>query len=1031
MEKKGHDKVFLIRDGQSRKGRFPDALRPYFAKVDDRGLADFLDFAKTYAGELNYFNGENSVDGDWTPFFSSPPEEVLSRLKGHGDIPPHLALYLAFLLLLRHPGKELNKITDRHLDFYYRKVLGLREKAASPDFVHLLFELKKGVRDLLLEKGTAFKAGKDKKGKDLIYVLAGDTIVNRAGIAGLRAVRVDPASGTVFIAPKADSSDGVGGPLDKQSPQWDAFGTQSTTPAEIGFALASPVLLLSEGTRKIDVTLTLSGINAAAVRGTSFEVLLTGPKGWIGPKETSLSPVAGSSGLHTMSLTLSAEEAAVVAYSPKIHGGDFATALPVMQLLIKKENNGRIYKVLREALLTKIKIDVEVKGMTGLTLESDTGSLDPSKPFMPFGINPDAGTTFYVGCNEAFRKEPEEFSFEVLWKVPQDNLADYYQDYTVILAGKTNAEKIVPSNDYFKADLVAPYAVSPISVSLFAAKAGDPVTITSGRAISAAGKGKARSGKKWMLEKQHNLWAKKELERMEMTGKGLIITEKERRNAGEEEEGSSGSSKKGFAELRLTRGFLQREYRDIYTRNIVTYAATGEGDLVLPKEPYTPVMKSIRLNYTATTDDVDITRADEESFLSRGVEFFHITAFGQMREDAYLRERASAAAGGPIRLLPQYRNEGEFYIGVLDIEPLQNLSLLFQLVEGSADPASDKADIKWSILGDNYWRPFTSDEILADGTNSLLKSGIMRFAIPGEASGTNTILPVGMIWLRAAVEKNTDAVCKFAGVLTNAGTALFADRGNDPAHLSSALPPKSITGPVAQIDTIKGVEQPFASFGGAMAENRKGFYTRVSERLRHKNRAVTIWDCERMVLDRFPSIYKVKCIGHTSPDSLIAPGHMTVVVIPDMRNRDSAHVLEPRVDKATLGEIADFVADRTGLFATIHVENPVYEKIKVDFKVAFYRDYEFGHYRDLLNREIIEFLTPWAFDRGTEIVFGGQVHKSVILDFVEDRPYVDYVTLFRMYQDGTGREDKEVIRATGPRSILVSASTHTIELEKA
>jgi hypothetical protein len=1021
MEKTLHDKVFLIRDGQSQKGRYPDALQPSFAKIDDRGLSDFLEFARVYAKELNYFNNENVIEGDWTCFFDKAEEEILSQLQGYGKHPPHLALYIAFLQLMQYPQKELNGITERHLDFYYRKVLGLTEKPFVPDKIHLVLELKKEVQDLLLKKGTSFKAGKDSIGKELLYTIVEDTIINRAKVVDLRSLFVNPVSGLIYIAPKAASIDGLGGVLNKNAPQWDGFGAEAKTEAEIGFALASPVLLLAEGKRKIDITLTLSQIESKKGVECPVEILLTGPKGWLGPKEASLNAVTGFSGIYTFSITLQADEPAIVSYAPKTHGGNFGTNNPIMQILLKKEGKGRGYRFLKSACIVKLKIAVDVSGMSTLALENDAGGLDATKPFMPFGPNPETGSAFYIGCAEALGKDLTELSLDVQWKVPETNLASYYSDYKSTTSSGT-LESIVSSNSYFTADLITTRATFN-NMALFGDAAGAPVSI---KAVfgTTEGRLKTRSGKSSALKKQHTKWSFSEVERMSLTDKGLILSENnERISAGL----GSGDLKKGFVELRLNRSFLHKEYREIYTKNIVTFAAGGGvGTLVLPKEPYTPVMKSIRLNYKAATDDEDITTVDEGSFLCREIEFFHMTAYGQMRDDGYLRKHASFTVGQVIPLLPQYRNEGELYIGVKEIEPLQNLSLLFQVAEGTADPATDKANINWSILSDNYWRPFTETEILSDGTNSLLKSGIMRFVIPQAASYTNTVLPEGCFWLRATIGEHTDGVCKFIDVRANVSLAVFSDQGNDSSYLASALPPKSISGPVGQIDEIKGVEQPFASFGGAIAENSSGFYTRVSERLRHKNRAVTIWDCERMVLEHFPGIYKVKCISHTSPDSLIAPGHLTVVVVPNMKNRLGVNLLKPKVDKETLIKIRKFLNDHTGYFTHIDVENPVYEEVKVAFHVVFHKDYEFGHYRSELNRELVAHLTPWAYDQGKDIVFGGHIHKSVILDFVEDRSYVDYVTRFRMFQ-GASNEDKEMIQVSGPRSVLVSVANHTIE----
>ena len=78
-----------------------------------------------------------------------------------------------------------------------------------------------------------------------------------------------------------------------------------------------------------------------------------------------------------------------------------------------------------------------------------------------------------------------------------------------------------------------------------------------------------------------------------------------------------------------------------------------------------------------------------------------------------------------------------------------------------------------------------------------------------------------------------------------------------------------------------------------------------------------------------------------------------------------------------------------------------------------------------LKQEITQFLSPWAFRCDARPTFNGKVHKSVLVNFVEERPYVDYVTdvqLFRRLPDATldGPDLEEVVGSRAV-SILVSA----------
>ena len=165
-----------------------------------------------------------------------------------------------------------------------------------------------------------------------------------------------------------------------------------------------------------------------------------------------------------------------------------------------------------------------------------------------------------------------------------------------------------------------------------------------------------------------------------------------------------------------------------------------------------------------------------------------------------------------------------------------------------------------------------------------------------------------------------DSVCKFIDVIAQADEAVFLNNDNELSHLATALPGGSIGKMLNKQAAVKTVSQPFNSFGGVPKEEDKHFYIRVSERLRHKNRAVDIWDYERLVLEKFPGVYKVKCLNHTSTDFELAPGYVRIIPIPDIRNKNIYDILEPRVSKNTLSEIENYLGALHGFFVDCKAE---------------------------------------------------------------------------------------------------------------
>ena len=85
-------------------------------------------------------------------------------------------------------------------------------------------------------------------------------------------------------------------------------------------------------------------------------------------------------------------------------------------------------------------------------------------------------------------------------------------------------------------------------------------------------------------------------------------------------------------------------------------------------------------------------------------------------------------------------------------------------------------------------------------------------------------------------------------------------------------------------------------------------------------------------------------------------------------------------------------------------------------------------YRNLLDIEIEQFLCPWAWDNSQKITFGGKINKSTLINFVEERPYVDFLSCFKIHHIIRNEEGKvskkifdlEEIIASSSRSVLVS-----------
>lgn len=962
---------------------------------------------------------------------------------------PHYALFLAFLKLFKYAQQQVNSITKRHLDFYYKEVLRLAPKEAQPNHAHVLVELAKQVDSYLLKKATPLKAGKDSAGKDVIYTLDADSTFNKAKVVSLRSVykasaddsikdysetstpTIQNNSGRLFASPIANSEDGLGKELTGTNKEWHPFVHKEFTEgnltaismleAKIGFAIASHYLYLTEGERKVSVTLSTS--SNSLLHEKQIECYLTTAKGWLKVASPSLTRSSTSPAL--ISFTLTGDLPAIENYNAAVHGGTFNCALPILKVhLLQEDLTPYEYEVLKDITITSVEVKVEVgmdsafnqKGLKNLLLSNDNGPLDASKPFMPFGSQPKIDSTFVIGNKEVFSKKHSQIKLNIEWAALPAQ-ADIKFD--------TSSSTEIPNVD-------AKFLTGKVWANTTDLVTGNTV-ISSLNNIS-------------ILDQTSKT--------VSLFSSTQTLPDKDTVAYADAYLPFDSNSSKGFLQLRLKSDFGYKLYLETLTAYLIDQSKTSPTSTpAKPTEPYTPLIQSLYLSYSAY-QNTDLTSTSSTTFDEREIRFFHVYPFGEAEQHAYLSKENNNT--DPIYLLPQFKHWGkdkdnitiavyhcgEFYIGVENLEANDAVNILFQALEGSTDPRVPKPEdhIKWSYLANNFWKDF-DDQQISDATLGLLQSGIISFAIPPDATNDNTLLPAGMIWIRAGIETTAGAISKLLSVDAQATISTFQPNKNADDFLNQPLPASTITKLKTPDAALKKIAQPYNSFGGRPKENEDHFYVRVSERLRHKARAITIWDYEHLVLEAFPEIYKVKCLNHTSVCSSdgkeytneVQPGHVLVITIPSLKNRNEANPLKPYTNQDTLTRIENFLKEKVSCFVTVKTRQPLFEEVGISFSLKLYEQYkDFTLYANMLKEEITQFLTPWAFDTNADVQFGGKIYKSSLINFIEERYYVDYITdVVLMHKiDSVTIQDPmmEEIAATTARSILVSvpASKHVI-----
>lgn len=1033
--------------------------------VFNNPLTEFADeyLSIEHAANHNLFTGIFDIYlASYAKIIGEAEKELLSTLENYDAHTPHYALFLCFLKLYRFTQKNVNSITQRHLDFYYKEVLRLQPRKAEANKVHVLVELAKQVDEYLLTAETGLKAGKDSLKKEVTYELENDTFFNKATVAELRtfykAEALDtiklPGSTTVkqnnagrlFASPVANSEDGLGAKLTSANSEWHPFTHKiykdaqlesiAMPKAEIGFAIASHYLFVAEGERVITVKFDV-GANRTKLYNKSIACYITTEKGWLKIGEdasTEITPIGSGNmtknnvACAQFAIELHGDAPATANYNAELHGGTYNVNVPMLKvILVHNDLLAYQFNDLKDIVVSSYELKVEVgnqssysqTGLKELMLSNDFGSVDSSKPFMPFGAQPKKDSTLVIGNKELFSKKNAKFNLNIEWaNLPGSALdINYNPIYTYTVNGSTpplysfGINKNISPNyptvkpQFLNGGIWENKVESTIinSVDIFngttpSVRVFSPLQAVSPKAIT----------------KYEN-----------------------------EYEGYNSKSKRGLFRLKLDGDFGHKKYLADLTSYLTTktqsnyyYKEVG----VLPTEPYTPLIQSLYISYSAYTA-IGISENNKTKFESRESNFFHINPFGEAEQHKYL------SPSEPVYLLPQFKHEangitqqhqGEFYIGLKDLKPESAVSLLFQVLEGTTNPKLAKpADhIHWSYLSKNRWVEF-ADSAMGDNTLQLVQSGIISFTIPADADLNNTVLPAGFIWLRASVSEAAEAVCKLLSVHAQATVAKFVNADNAPDFLDNALPATNIAKLKTPVTAVKKLEQPYPSFGGRAREDEDHFYIRVSERLRHKDRGITVWDYEHLVLEAFPEIYKVKCLNHTQVEdgvyNEVKPGYVSIITIPLLQYRNDTDPLKPYTQQSTLTRIEDFLRKRISCFVKLRACQPQFEEVRLEFSLKLHEAYlDFTLYANMLKEEITQFLSPWAYDQTSTIDFGGKIHKSVLINFIEERYYVDFITDVKMFvriDDATNESgDLDEISASTARSILVSApaAKHTI-----
>ena len=463
------------------------------------GIADENAFYQIDSSDTYRFNDQEDIDQLFKAFI-----QTFKKVKMRADFyfdsnlntpqlrQPHVALFLTFLRLFDRARNSLNELTRRHLDFYYEQVLCLQRRPEVPDGAYLILELASTVDRHLVEKGTAFLAGQDSNGRPLIFRTLEDWFLNRTQVKDIKTTYLDinklfrndlgTPTQRILSNPDVNLAFKAGEELpNTNATSWRSMGDNPDLPnGELGFAIASPQLILREGRRRIDFIVqikspSLSGLVAESFLGLNrkdlFHLELSSVEEWqsvsydenldldstsLNSLQTVIDPVFNfefqedsieepSTYQIRFRILLEKDHLPVDTLGKELQE-EFGvkSKWPIFRVFLTSKDLSLIddYLILREVVVEQIDINVKVDDIQeNLIIQSDQGVFDGTQKFYPFGPIPEKGDHFFIGSTEVFQKALEELTVTFDWIDQLTGFQRHYKEY------KTELLNIDPDNN--------------------------------------------------------------------------------------------------------------------------------------------------------------------------------------------------------------------------------------------------------------------------------------------------------------------------------------------------------------------------------------------------------------------------------------------------------------------------------------------------------------------------------------------------------------------------------------------------------
>lgn len=951
----------------------------------------------------------------------------------------HMGLILAFFDLFKNLQLDINSLSKKHLDYYYRNILLQQPKKITPKKMFVYFDIGQNQNMINLAVNSDIIAGQYENGDNIIYTSNNEINLNNTKISELSTFFISKnnrfdynsnfrlVSG-IFSKTHCNSIEEVS-KFNKNDEVFSTLGeeqflktksSQTMDVANVGFAISSATLRLAKSSRKIIFnfqftpnsikTLTNLIIDISNHRGLSEEEIFseifdgmflinyTNSEGWE-PIEnyTLIYPEDWSEGEIKVQIELDKRRPSIDNYDEAVHQKNYNVNFPMFEFLLNSGDFYHSYSFLAGMELSKIDVEVAVKGLNKLSAQNKQGSIDINSEFEILGASPTKGSSIIIGSNELFCKPISNLKLN--WNymnlpTESEDLKEYYQNY--------NREI---DNFSFKLKLSA---LSDFTYQRVGSE--------------------DHEFEMFQLDEEAKMKTSFELNEFDLSK--LQLKPKYDLDYESVEEYSK-ESETGFLKLTLSEpkiGFGFDVFTSIYNEVVMKASTQKKGvEITPPNQPWSPIIDNLTVDYNAKT-----TLYFNQSLLSEN-DFDQKNSFFLISNEGNTKTFTENSITSPF-LIPKFDNAGEFIIGLDGVKAPQTLNLLVEVKKSENTDYEFSAKLDWYYSSSNGWKILKPNQILYDETLSLLKSGVVSINLPPDISNDYNFFNNNKFYIKAVSKNKADQFSLIRAIHNNGLTLSEVVPENLSIHSTPHRDAESVQELVKPVNGIIRINQPLPSFGGKQKETTLQFYERVSQLLRHKNRPVSKWDIEKFLLEKFDWLMHVKCIWDTPKET----GREHRIMILCLKKIDETqNIDEIKLNGADMIEVKTLLYKYCSPFLKVEIINPVFEDIWIKCKIKF-SNISGGKAINALNNEFFKFICPWVSGEGQ---IKTQFKKSEIVQFIKSRPYVSFVTglsiiHFKSLPDGgivafdsaSSLEEKDIIESGLPWAVFVPRNHNKISI---